>query len=67
MAERHEYAVCITRATAADAFGWEIVRKADAHAVARSSRAFPTRADALADSSRAAASLAFDVDPEPQD
>jgi len=68
VAERHEYAVRIARrGTASDQFGWEILRQADACKVARSSRTFATRAEALADSARAAASLAFDVDPERQD
>jgi hypothetical protein len=58
----HEYAVRVTRSEAAcERFGWEIVRKADGHAVARSSWTFSTRFEALADSVRAAASLAFDV------
>ena len=58
----HEYAVRVTRSEAVcERFGWEIVRKADGHAVARSSRTFSTRFEALADSARAAASLAFDV------
>jgi len=68
MTGRDEYAVRITRrGTASEPFGWEIVRKADASAVARSSRIFPTRTEALADSARAAAPLAFDVDPGPKD
>ena len=51
MTGRDEYAVRITRrGTASEPFGWEIVRKADASAVARSSRIFPTRTEALADS-----------------
>ncbi len=58
----HEYAVRVTRSKAVcERFGWEIVRKADGYAVARSSRTFSTRFEALADSVRAAASLAFDV------
>lgn len=59
----HEYAVRVTRSEAACElfFGWQIVRKADGHVVARSSRTFSTRFEALADSARAAASLAFDV------
>ncbi len=66
MTERHEYAVCIARrGTASESFGWEILRKADAHEVARSSLTFSTRVEALADAARAAAPLAFDVDLEP--
>jgi hypothetical protein len=58
----HAYAIRVTRSEAAcELFGWEIVRKADGHAVARSSWTFSTRFEALADSARAAASLAFDV------
>jgi hypothetical protein len=40
-------------------FGWEILRIADAHVVARSSTAFSTRFEALADSVQAAASQAL--------
>jgi hypothetical protein len=68
MPESHAYAVRIIRCgTASEPFGWEIVRKADDQEVARSSRTFGTRAEALLDSARAAAALAFDVEPEPKD
>jgi hypothetical protein len=68
MPEREEYAVRVSRCgTASKALGWEIIRKADGHEVVRSSTTFSTRAEALADSVRAAASLAFDVELEPQD
>jgi hypothetical protein len=66
MAELHEYAVRIARRrTASEPFGWEVVRTADAREVARSLGTFSTRIEALADSARAAALLAFDVDLEP--
>ena len=62
----HEYAVHIARSGPdAETFVWAIVREADGFEVARSSRTFPTRAEALADSARAAVSLALDVDPVP--
>ncbi len=68
MTERHEYAVRIIRCgTESEPFGWEIIRKATSDEVIRSSGTFPTRVEALADSARAAAPLAFDVDPKPQD
>jgi hypothetical protein len=58
----HEYAVRVTRSEAAsELFGWEIVRNDNGQAVARSLWAFSSRFEALADSVRAAASLAFDV------
>ena len=58
MLETEDYAVCITRCETASAlFGWEILRVAYAHVLARSSAAFSTRFEALADSARAAASL----------
>ena len=62
MPEQHEYTIRITQSTVAG-FAWVIVRKTDGHEVARSSQTFPTRADALKDSARTAASLAFDADP----
>jgi hypothetical protein len=66
MAERHEYAIRIARrGTSSEPFGWEILRKADLCEVARSSRTFSTRTEALGDSARAAAPLAFDVDLKP--
>ena len=42
---------------ASEPFGWEIVCKADGSEVARSSRTFSTRVEALMDSARAAAFL----------
>jgi hypothetical protein len=64
----HEYTVRVIRCgVTSELFGWEIVRKADGHEVARSSRTFCSRIEALADSARVAASLAFDVDREPLD
>jgi hypothetical protein len=60
MLETEDYAVCVTRCgTASALFGWEILRIADAHVVARSSTAFSTRFEALADSVQAAASQAL--------
>jgi hypothetical protein len=60
MLETEDYAVCVTRCETASAlFGWQILRIADAHVVARSSTAFATRFEALADSVQAAASQAF--------
>jgi len=60
MLETEDYVVCVTRCgTASALFGWEILRIADAHVVARSSTAFSTRFEALADSVQAAASQAF--------
>jgi hypothetical protein len=62
MLETEDYAVCVTRCETASAlFGWEILRIADAHVVARSSTAFSTRFEALADSAQVAASQAFGV------
>jgi hypothetical protein len=58
------YAVRVTRrGTAVNPFGWEILQKADGWEVARSARTFRTRTEALADSVRTAAAMAFDVDP----
>jgi hypothetical protein len=66
--ERSGCIVHITRrGAAADLFGWEIIRTADGHEVARSARTFPTRVEALADSATAASSLVFDLDPDPRD
>jgi hypothetical protein len=61
MPEQVEYAVRITcRGTASEPFGWTIVCNADGHEAAQSSRTFPTRAEALADSARAAATFAVE-------
>jgi hypothetical protein len=67
MPERdEEYVVHVTRrGTASKPFGWAIVRKADGHKVARSLETFSARTEALADSSRTAASMAFNPEQQP--
>jgi hypothetical protein len=65
---RAKYVVRISRrGPAPKPFGWEILRVADASEVARSSKTFPTRAKALADTAKDAAAIAFDIDPEPKE
>lgn len=57
------YAVRVTRrGTDLEPFGWEILQRADGREVARSSRTFPTRVEALADSARTALAMALEVD-----
>src|SRR5262249_8361981 len=48
------------RGTATEPFGWEVVRRADNCEIARSSRTFATRAEALADSARVVVSLTLE-------
>ena len=54
------YLLRITRRGPSTApFGWEIIRQDDSLEIARSAKTFATRAEALADSARAAAPLAL--------
>ena len=60
MSHPSRYLLRITRRGPSTApFGWEIVRQHDSVEIARSEKTFPTRAEALADSVRAAAPLAL--------
>ena len=55
-----QYVLRITRRGPSTApFGWRIIRQKDAIEVARSTKTFPTRVEALADSARIAAPLAL--------
>jgi hypothetical protein len=57
------YVVRVTRrGTELEPFGWEILQQADGREVARSSRTFRTRVEALADSTRTALAMALEVD-----
>jgi hypothetical protein len=61
MSRPSRYLLRITRRGPSTApFGWEIIRQQDSIEMARSAKTFPTRAEALADSARVAAPLAFD-------
>jgi len=61
MSHPSRYLLRITRRGPSTApFGWEIIRQHDAVEIARSAETFPTRAEALADSVRAAAPLALE-------
>ena len=63
MNEGWAYAVRVRRrGTAFEPFGWEILRQADGHEVARSPRTFPTRTEALLDCARTAVAMAVDID-----
>ena len=56
-----QYVLRITRGGPSTApFGWQIVRQQDAIEIARSTKTFPTRMEALADSARVAAPLALE-------
>jgi len=60
MSRPSRYLVRITRRGPSTAlFGWEIIRQDDSLEIARSAKTFSTRAEALADSVRAAAPLAL--------
>ena len=54
------YLLRITRRGPSTApFGWQIIRQLDSIEIARSTKTFPTRVEALADSARVAAPLAL--------
>jgi hypothetical protein len=60
MNQPSNYLVRITRRGPSTApFGWEIIRQNDSVEIARSAKTFPTRAEAVTDSVRAAAPLAL--------
>jgi hypothetical protein len=68
MSQPSKYLVRITRRGPPTApFGWEIIRQNDSIEIARSAKTFPTRAEALADSVRAAAPLALEGNIEQAD
>jgi len=55
-----QYVLRITRGGPSTApFGWQIIRQQDAVEIARSTKTFSTRVEALADSARTAAPLAL--------
>jgi hypothetical protein len=68
MSHPTEYLLRITRTGPEDApFGWQILRQQDSKEIAHSTKTFATRLEALADSTRVAATLALDgaIDPDP--
>jgi hypothetical protein len=68
MSPQARYLIRITRRGPSTApFGWEIIRQDDRLELARSATTFSTRAEALADSARAAAPLALGTTVEHKD
>jgi hypothetical protein len=55
------YLLRVTRkGPSAEPFGWQIIRQQDSVEIARSTKTFETRVEALADSARVAAPLALE-------